>query len=239
MEATQALILAGGLGTRLRSVVSGLPKVLAPVGGRPFLDYLLLQLRKGGIHEVTLCVGYKAELVRAHVGDGRPWDLSVTYSNEDQPLGTGGALRLAVDSLGDGPFVVMNGDSFFDVPLRGLRETHAQSGAAGTLALAIGAGERYGAVEMDPAGRITAFREKGSRAGAAGDTFNGGVYVLDRSVLSTIAPGTAVSLERDVFPTLAGRLRGEVFESFFVDIGVPDDFQRTNDDPTPIQRAVA
>lgn len=236
MEASQALILAGGLGTRLRSAVSGLPKVLAPVGGRPFIDYLLLQLRGNGIQEVTLCVGYKAELVRAHVGDGRAWDLSVRYSHEEQQLGTAGALRLALDGLDDGPFVVMNGDSFFDVPLSALRQKHARSGAWGTLALATGAGARYGRVEIDAAGQILAFHEKGPHASGH---FNGGVYVLDRSVISMIAPGTAISLEREVFPALVGRLHGEVFEGFFVDIGVPDDFQRMNDDPTPIQRALA
>ncbi len=236
MEATQALILAGGLGTRLRSVVSELPKVLAPVGGHPFLDYLLLQLRRDGIREVVLCVGYKAELVRAHVGNGDRWELSARYSQEDQPLGTGGALRLALDKLGDGPVVVMNGDSFFDVPLRELRERHAQTGAVGTLALASGAGDRYGAVELDGAGRILAFREKGPRGDGL---FNGGVYVLDRSVISAIVPGVATSLERDVFPALGGRLHGEAFDRFFVDIGVPEDFERMNDDPTPIQRALA
>jgi NDP-sugar pyrophosphorylase family protein len=236
MEASQALILAGGLGTRLRSVVSGLPKVLAPVGGRPFLDYLLLQLRKDGICEVTLCVGYKSELVRAHVGDGGSWDLSVRYSHEDRPLGTGGALRLALDALGDGPFIVMNGDTFFDISLRELWEKHGQSAALGTLALATGAGERYAAVEVDDAGRILTFHGKGPHAS---DTFNGGIYVLDRSIVSTIATGTAVSLERDIFPSLVGSLHGEVFDRFFVDIGVPDDFQRTNDDPTPILRALS
>ena len=234
----QAVILAGGLGTRLRAVLPGLPKALAPVAGRPFVEYLLLQLRRHHVADVVLAVGYRAELVERHVGDGSSWGVRARYSREAEPLGTGGALKRAAMLLDGSTFLVMNGDSFFDVPLHDLVARHREAGALGTLALVErpALGDRYGAVETDDAGRVVAFREKGPPTRRGG--VNGGVYALEPEVLSAIPDGRPVSLEREVFPALAGRLHGRPYDGYFIDIGVPDDLARIRDDPSPLEQAV-
>jgi len=234
----QALILAGGAGTRLRPVLAELNKPMAPVAGRPFLEYLLLQLKKYGIDEVTLCVGYKADLIQSYVGTGDRWGIQVNYSYETDFLGTAGALKLAEDHIHDEDFFVMNGDSLFDIELRTLMDYHRAMEATATLALAyVNDTQRYGAVGINEAGRIVSFREK--REGNKEGLINGGVYVLARKVLDIIPGGQPVSLEQDILPRLIGQdLYGLSLRGYFVDIGVPADYMGLRSKPTPLLAAV-
>jgi NDP-sugar pyrophosphorylase family protein len=226
----QALILAGGAGTRLRPLVSDLPKPLAPVAGRPFIDYLLLQLRANGINRAVVCAGYRADALMAHLGDGSAWGIELEFSVEDQPLGTGGALRLAAQHLAGDRCLVMNGDSLFDIPLPEFDAEHVRSGATFSIALATeGEASRYGSVAIDSGGWVTDFEEKSNREEPT--LINAGLYMIERKELEQIPAARPVSLEREIMPALIGSgLRGQAFEGYFVDIGVPDDYLRAQSD---------
>ncbi len=236
------IILAGGLGARLRPLVSDRPKVLAPVAGRPFIDYLLTYLAEQDIRQVILSVGYLAEQVRAYVADGRRWKMNVEYVEEKLPLGTGGALKLASLAGGDwkenSPFFALNGDTLFQVNLAELWCSHQANQALATIALReiqtspADASERpdyrlRGCVTVDENRLITSFDEKPTENGigtaARPILTNGGVYVLTPAALANIEPGQAASLERDVFPALAAtrQLAGFPQTGYFVDIGAP------------------
>jgi NDP-sugar pyrophosphorylase family protein len=238
----RAFVLAGGLGLRLRTVVDDLPKVLAPVGGRPFLDYILCQLARSDVRRITLCTGYGDAAVRAFAGDGSRWGVAVSYSLESAPLGTAGAVRNAWAAGDEDRALVLNGDSFFDVPLADLVERHRAGGASATIAAheTDDAG-RFGSLELGDDGEVLAFREKATGGRAA---INGGIYVLERAALDGVEPGRTASIERDVFPALVTRrssgpaLRAYAYPGFFVDIGVPEDYARVNRDPSPIQHAL-
>jgi len=239
-----ALILAGGLGTRLRAVLADRPKSLAPAAGKPFLHYVLNYLHQQGLRRVILCVGYLAGQVRDFAGDGQHWGLEVTYSLEQAALGTGGALRQASAGL-DEPFFALNGDTLFSVDLYALWEQHARLGSLATVALlrvadSNTAGSARGCVRLAEDGHILAFDEKPAETPHRGVStrrvvstrrdipapflVNGGVYVLEPSALAEIQPGQAASIERDVFPRLASRrqLAGHEQSAYFADIGTPE-----------------
>jgi NDP-sugar pyrophosphorylase family protein len=222
----QAIILAGGLGTRLRPLVSDIPKPMAEVAGRPFMEYLLLQLRRAGVTRVVICAGFKAEPLNAYFGDGSRWGAALEYSIEPEPLGTAGALKLAEPLLSGDRWLVMNGDSFLDISLAGLAEAHRRTPAPATIALArVADVQRYGSVNCAEDGSLTRFVEKGHSTGPG--LVNGGIYVIERRTLELIPDRGATSLERDVLPQLVGRgLRGVQSDAFFIDIGVPEDFLR-------------
>jgi NDP-sugar pyrophosphorylase family protein len=221
----RALILAGGLGTRLRRAIGATPKAMAPVAGRPFLEFLLDRSAQAGFRRVVLLTGYGAETIEGYFGTGQERGLEIAYSREPEPLGTGGALRLAASRFPDERFLVMNGDSFFDIALPSLVEAHLLSGALATLALAHAPEPgRFGGVEAETDGRVSRFVEKGEPV--PGGLVNAGIYVIERSVLDAIAPGRAVSLEREVFPALVGQgLYAVPFAGSLVDIGVPLDLE--------------
>ena len=200
----QALILAGGAGTRLRSILTELNKPMAPIAGKPFLEYLLLQLKKHGIDEVTLCVGYQAELIQSYFGMGNHWGLQISYSYEPDFRGTAGALKLAEALIHEQDFFVLNGDSLFDIELRALMHYHRSRKATATLALAhVEDTERYGVVGLNESGHIVSFIEK--REGNSAGLINGGVYLFAREVLDLIPEGQMVSLEQHILPKLVGR----------------------------------
>jgi D-glycero-alpha-D-manno-heptose 1-phosphate guanylyltransferase len=238
----RAFVLAGGFGLRLRSVVADLPKVLAPVDGRPFLDVILRQLARDKVRHVTLCTGYGDAAVRSFCGDGSEWGLEIRYSHETAPLGTAGAVRAAWDGGYEEDGLVLNGDSFFDVPLADLVARHRASGAGATIAVheAPDAG-RYGALRLGDRSEIVDFVEKGVPGPAL---VNGGIYALRRDVVQGIEPGASGSFEREVFPAMAAAagtgapLLGAIYSGFFIDIGVPDDYAQANDEPGPIRRAL-
>jgi D-glycero-alpha-D-manno-heptose 1-phosphate guanylyltransferase len=232
----KAIILAGGKGLRLREVVADLPKPMAPIAGRPFLEYLILQLKRHGMRDVILATGYRSEAIRDHFRDGTAWDMHIAYSQETEPLGTGGALRKAADLIDGNDFLVMNGDSFLDVNLEDLAERHRARGSLGTLSLVRknDAG-RYGSVAIDENGLIHAFTEKGD---VAPGLINGGVYCFGRSIVEHIGSGN-ISLERDVLPGLTGRhLYGFETNGYFVDMGIPADYRDLCDHPESLFSAV-
>ena len=234
---TTAIILAGGFGTRLRSVVSDVPKPMAPINGRPFLDYLLAAIARQGITDVTLAVGYKGELVEGGFGESLH-GMRLRYSYEREPLGTGGAVALALEGIDEEEGWILNGDTYFEGDLGAVAKTHRGAGADVTLALKhMDPADRYGLVDVDDGGRITRFREK--EPGAAG-LINAGVYLLRRSALKASDYPKRFSLERDFFERQVGTLhvQGAVQDGYFVDIGVPEDYERAkgyfrNDSTSP------
>ncbi len=234
LDPCPALVLAGGLGTRLREVFNEGPKCMAPVAGRPFLEYLIEVLHSAGIKDVILCVGYKSNQVRRWVGDGSRWGMRVRYSVEKELRGTAGAVRLAVRLVKAPTCMVLNGDSFLEVNLGEMMAFHRSRKALATLALArVPNGGRYGGVRLRRDGRISAFTEKGETKPApasprtASQLINGGVYMLQRRFVESIPTGKPVSLEKEIFPRLVNRkLYGFVTRGFFIDIGVPADYAR-------------
>lgn len=221
-----ALLLVGGKGTRLRSVVPGLPKPLASVGNRPFLELLVLQLRHQGIRHLVMCTGHLADQIENEFGDGGDLDIEIRYSREPRPLGTAGAVKLAQDCLQNAAdFLVMNGDSFLQIDFCQLIGFHRQHG--GSVSMAVLRAEnahRYGTVETDQRGRVIAFMEKTGREVAG--LVNAGVYVFNRAVLDYL-PEAPASLEREVFPRLLDqRMYALEQHGLFIDIGTPEDFAR-------------
>jgi len=224
-----AVVLAGGKGTRLRSVVSDVPKPLAPVNGRPFLDYqLALLARSGRVAKAVLAIGWLADRVIEHY-ERNPPPLPLEYAVEHELLGTGGALRNALDATSTSRVLALNGDSVFRWELQPLFDAHESAGAVATLALVrVPDTVRYGAVEVQR-GRVAAFREKVGSSGPG--LINAGVYVFERAALERVEPGRVLSLEREVFPRMAvdGLLAAAVFESDFIDIGLPETYAAAAD----------
>ena len=223
LQEITAVILAGGLGTRLREVVADRPKILAEVNGRPFLAYLLDKLADSGICKVVLCTGYLAELVCRTFGDSYR-GMSINYSKEEIPIGTGGALRLALPFIFSDPVLVMNGDSYCDADLRIFAQHHHTAKSPASLILVqVPDVVRYGAVDVDGANRVVSFREKGCNSGEG--IINAGIYLLSRHVIEHIPSERVVSLERDIFPALIGKgLHAFPHDGRFIDIGVPSDY---------------
>ena len=216
----QACILVGGKGTRLGLLTATLPKPLVPVGGRPFLDWLIEEVARHGIPRITLLAGYFGEQILERYQGRAVRGATVEVLVEPEPLGTGGALRLFADRLEE-RFWLLNGDTRFDVNLLDL-SLHLGD-ALGVLALGRTApGERFGIVELDAARRVTGFA---ARAESRDGPINGGIYLLDRTIVAEL-PAGPVSLEADVFPRLAaaGALRGAIYDGAFLDIGVPEDY---------------
>lgn len=224
MFVRQAVILCGGLGTRLGELTADTPKPLLEIGGVPFLETLIREVSRSGIRRFLLLAGHLSPRVEAFASNlqvrlGSGYSISVNVEHE--PAGTGGALFDAKDRLDD-TFVLLNGDSFLDFPLHELGDFICRPGIDGALALRhVPRADRYGQVFLE-AGRVSRFVEK------SGDNhpglINGGAYLLRKGALSQLAPRS--SLERDLLPKLAaqGRLAGKVFDGFFIDIGVPDTY---------------
>lgn len=226
-EDLEACILVGGRGTRLRPVVSDRPKVLAPVGGRPFLTHLLDQLREAGIRRCVLCTGYLAEQVEQTLG--RDYDgISLLYSQEDQPLGTAGALVQALDLLQGGTVLALNGDSICDCDLAASLACHRTRAAQTTIVMAhVTQGDRYGRVVTSDQGDVLRFSEKSPEAGPG--WINAGLYWIERPVLERLPRGKSLSLEREVLPSLIGQgLHGFRQHGAFLDIGVPEDYAKAD-----------
>lgn len=227
LAGTTAVILAGGLGTRLRAEVPDLPKVLAPVNGRPFLAYLLDSLASAGLRRAVICTGYRGRQVMdafgAVYGGGR---LDLVYSVEDRLLGTGGALRAALPHLDSDPVLVMNGDSYAEADLHRFHAWHVSSGCRGTIMLVHAEDTaRYGRVATDAAGVVTGFFEKACGGGSG--WINAGVYLLGRALIESVSEGQVVSLEHDLFPRWVGDgLGGFRSPGSFIDIGTPASYRR-------------
>lgn len=218
------LILVGGLGTRLRPVLNDLPKPMAAVAGKPFLEYLISWLRQAGIQRVILCTGYRSEKIEQYFQSGDRFGLHIAYSVEQEPQGTWGAIRQACHLVTEPVFLVLNGDSWLQIDLVRLLDYHVRRGGIATIgAVKMTDSSRFGALDVDSSGRIIAFQEK---KGLGNALINGGVYVFSRDALA-IAPAAASSLEKEVFPML---LPHGVFafpvQGYFVDIGIPEEYKR-------------
>lgn len=222
----EAVVLAGGMGTRLRSVVSDVPKPMAPVGGRPFLESILDWLASCGIRSVVLSVGYKWEVIRDRFGSSHR-GMELEYAVEDRPLGTGGAVALALRRTRGKTVFVVNGDTSFRMDLGELGRAHERMLGGATLALKeMFDFDRYGTVDLGVDGRVLGFREK---APCVRGLINAGVYALDRGYLDGRGLPERFSLEKDVFEAQAGpqgSLRAAVYDVPFLDIGIPEDYAR-------------
>lgn len=228
----QSVILAGGMGTRLRPVVDNKPKPMAEVAGKPFLEHQIGLLKHYGLTDLILCIGYLSEQIVNYFADGAQWGVSIQYALEKQALlGTAGAIKNA-ERLIKGTFLVMNGDTYFDIDLQKLIQfhktrRHQDANILGTLAVArVDNSAAYGSVWMDNESRIVGFAEKVTRCSSV-HTVSAGVYVLEPEVLEFIPGGQKVSIERETFPLVlskGGELLGCIAEGFFVDIGTPTGF---------------
>jgi D-glycero-alpha-D-manno-heptose 1-phosphate guanylyltransferase len=224
-----AIILAGGFGTRLRSVVSEVPKCMAPVNGIPFIHFIVWFLKNEGIEHFIFSLGYKHEIITAYLDRTFP-QLNKHYSIEHEPLGTGGAIKKALSSVPTDLAVVLNGDTMFNVDISELLKTHQLKKASCTIALKeMKQFTRYGSVEMDTEGRITAFNEK---TYCEKGLINGGIYVINKNSLLEKALPEIFSFEKDYLEKFlfSDRIFGIQNEYYFIDIGVPDDYQKFQDD---------
>jgi len=225
----KAVILAGGFGTRLRSLVADRPKVMANIAGRPFMEWLILSLRQGGIHHILCSIGYLGQTIVDYFQDGRAWGVSIDYALEQVPLGTGGALRHCLPMLGEEPVLVLNGDSFCRVNVQSYLGWFGERERAGALVLArVSQPSRYGQVEISSQGEISRFREKPHQTESP--LINAGVYLLSHRLLQSIPPGKPVSLEREILPSWVGKgLWGFPCYGEFVDLGTPEGFWETQE----------
>jgi mannose-1-phosphate guanylyltransferase len=219
----QALILAGGEGTRLRPLTTTVPKPVVPLVDRPFIAYMLDWLRRHGVDDVIMSCGFLAAGVRNVLGDGSAYGLRLRYVEEPQPLGTGGALKFA-ESLLDERFLMLNGDVLTDLDVSAQLALHEERGARATLALTpVEDPSAYGLVRTLQDAQVTGFVEKPAPDQIDTHNISAGIYVLERSVLELLEPGRPASIERDVFPRLVGAgLYAYVGEGYWLDIGTPE-----------------
>jgi len=226
----EAIILAGGLGTRLKEVVADEPKSMAPINGRPFLEYQLDYLERWGLKKVILSVGYQKEKIRLHFGDQYK-SLTIVYAIEEEPLGTGGAILNALRYVDGYAVFIFNGDTYFDVNLQRLDDFRKIKEADLILAMRFEIDpERFGLLEFDNNNRITHFYEKSD--GQEEGYINGGVYVVRKDYLRRFGLPEKFSFERDFLQKYyqTEEFYGMRCFSYFRDIGVPDDYQKAIDE---------
>lgn len=224
-EGVDVIILAGGLGTRLRAVVSDLPKVLAPVNGRPYLDILLTRItRWRKARNVVLAVGYMAEKLKAMYGHSKVHRFKVFFSEEEVLLGTGGGIKKALSQTRTDHVLILNGDSFVDLDLDELYALHKEKQAAMTIAVTkVENANRYGSVILDDTSRVLLFEEK-SQTSHAG-LISCGVYIASRSLFQHVAADVPFSLEHDLMPRfLKAGVYGFVTQGKFIDMGTPESY---------------
>jgi len=225
MDTKEAIILAGGFGTRLQSVLPDIPKCMAPVNGKPFLTYILDYLITQKISKVILSVGFRKDQIINNFGDYYN-SIAIEYAVENEPLGTGGAIKLAMNQVTGKSVFVFNGDTYFIPDLELMHETHEKNSADITIAVKqMLETDRYGTVELDKNAAIIHFKEKESNMGTG--LINGGIYLINRHVLDAFGE-KRFSLEQDVFKKSTHSLKMQAFrtDAFFLDIGIPDDYAK-------------
>ncbi len=221
----RAIVLAGGLGTRLAGITVEIPKPMAPVGPRPFLEYLLDYLIEQDTCGVILAVSYKWEVIQDHFGCMYR-GLPLAYSVESEPLGTGGAIKQALDISHDEEVVVLNGDTLFRIDLQELADSHRASGARLSIALKhVTDRGRFGGIDVSPDGVVVNFLEK---AGGGPGWINGGIYMLNRRLFADFQMPARFSFEQDLVEPNLDRIRPFAFMSnaYFIDMGIPEDYER-------------
>ncbi|MFE3601549.1 sugar phosphate nucleotidyltransferase [Streptomyces sp. NPDC059096] len=235
---TEAILLVGGKGTRLRPLTARTPKPMVPAAGVPFLTHQLARAKAAGVEHVVLATSYLAEVFEPYFGDGSSLGLSLEYVTERDPLGTGGALRNVASRLRSGPdepVLIFNGDILTGLDIRALVATHTASGADVSLHLTrVDDPRAFGLVPTDADGRVTAFLEKPQTPEEiVTDQINAGAYVFRRSVIDAIPAGRPVSVERETFPGLlaaGAHLQGMVDSTYWLDLGTPQAFVRGSAD---------
>lgn len=227
----QAVVMVGGKGTRLLPLTETRPKIILPVAGRPCLWYLLRSLARAGIEEVILACGYKSEQMRDAIGDGSDLGISIVYSYEDEPLGTGGAMKLVEDRLDD-VFVAANGDVFASIDVAAEISEHMESGASVTISLTpVENPCEFGIARVMDDGRITEFKEKPKPEEVFSNLINAGVYVINRSVLDYVPKGEFFDFSKDLVPRLMAdgyRIQGYQVSGIWMDVGRPHDLLGAN-----------
>ncbi|MEU8916085.1 NDP-sugar synthase [Streptomyces nigrescens] len=235
---TEAILLVGGKGTRLRPLTVHTPKPMVPAAGVPFLTHQLARARAAGVEHIVLATSYLAEVFEPYFGDGSALGLHLEYVTEEEPLGTGGAIRNVASRLHsapDDPVLIFNGDILTGLDIAALVGTHRTSGADVSLHLTRVEDPRaFGLVPTDDTGRVTAFLEKPQTPEEiVTDQINAGAYVFNRSVIDTIPAGRPVSVERETFPGLladGAHLQGMVDSTYWLDLGTPQAFVRGSAD---------
>jgi mannose-1-phosphate guanylyltransferase len=229
----KAVILAGGEATRLRPLTCNTPKIMVPVLNRPFFEHLIGYLKKHNVIDLILAVGKSSVQIQDYFGDGSKLGVRLTYSIENLPLGTAGAVKNAEKYLHDS-FIVLNGDIFTDIDLTVMNRLHRKNKAIATLALTpVEDPTVYGVVVTDSEGRVKRFMEKPSRDKVTTNMINAGIYVLEPDILTHIAPNTFSMFERDVFPPLLENgqaMYGYPFHDYWIDIGTPDKYLKLHHD---------
>lgn len=221
---TEAIVLAGGLGTRLRSAIGEMPKPLAPINDQPFLHFIFDYLKKNEIKRAVLSVGYKWEMIHDIFGD-EYMGISIDYAIEKERLGTGGGIKLALKQINGDQCFVLNGDTFFDIPLYQLGQFHLKNGADLSLAGKFLTNfDRYGTIDISEDGTITAFNEKMPKEEGV---INGGIYCVNKNLLDEFGENN-FSLETDYLEPNAGsgKIKAMVFNDYFKDIGTPEDYKQ-------------
>jgi NDP-sugar pyrophosphorylase family protein len=225
-EIPDVVILSGGFGLRLRGTIGDVPKPMAQIAGRPFLELLLRQLKRHGFSRVILSVGYKQEVIREHFGE-KAFGLELVYSIETSPLGTGGALREAAHHISTETLLVMNGDSYTDVDLSRLVREHAGNSAGVTVVVIPESRIDAGSVVLDSHGRIKAFAEK--RHVPESRYLSAGIYMFGKKLIAGVPQGSKISLEEQLFPQWLAdgkSIEGFVHEGECLDIGTPDRYMK-------------
>ena len=222
----KALILAGGFGTRLKEVINDRPKVMAPIGGKPFLEYVIQLLRRNGFKEIVISLGYLGDYIKAYFGDGTSFGVKIEYAVEDFPLGTAGALKNAGAYFKE-PFLVVNGDTYLEADLNRLISFHNEKKCLATVALAVinNVGESS-LVSLQKSGKIQSFQEK-TKSGKGG-LVNAGYYFFSPKIFRHIPIGKRLSLEKIIFPKLvsSGLIYGFPMDASFLDIGRPETYEK-------------
>jgi len=220
----EAIVLAGGFGTRLQSVVSDVPKPMAPVADKPFLEYILKYLKKNGVKRVILSVGYKWEVIRDYFGENFG-ELELIYSVEDEPLGTGGAIKKAINLVENENFYVINGDTFFNIDLFKLKLI---DGSMLQLSLKkMYDFDRYGCVEINDK-TVTSFLEKSYQKDG---NINGGIYMVSKKIFDTFRLEKQFSFEEFMQKNINElKITAYIFDDYFIDIGIPQDYEKVQNE---------
>jgi D-glycero-alpha-D-manno-heptose 1-phosphate guanylyltransferase len=227
---TESIILAGGFGTRLQTVVSDLPKPMASVADKPFLHYVVKQLIQQGIQRIVFSVGYKSEYIIDYFSN-TDFGIEMLFQKESEPLGTGGGIKYAMLACQSNDILVLNGDTYFDIDFSTLHTIYLEKKAKAALALRfVDNAGRYGQVKLDENNTIVAFEEKNLTEVKAG-CINGGTYILNKNYFIENTE-KKFSIEKDFFEKQVEQsvLAGHVYDNYFIDIGIPEDYYKANED---------
>ena len=228
----KAIIIAGGLGTRLRPLTYNTPKPIVPVVNRPFIVHQIEHLVKHGVDEIILSLHYLPDEIKKILGDGRQWGIKINYSIEEHPLGTAGAVKNADKFFDSGPMVIFNGDVLTDINISKVVNFHREKAACVTLTLTkVEDPTAFGLILTDKEGRVTRFIEKPSWDMVTAKTINAGIYIVDPSIFEQVPPDKEFSFERQLYPNLLAKgapVFGYLSEAYWIDIGDPGKYMEAH-----------